>query len=190
MDEESPEDDEIEELMAEFEAEEEAYDAGVPRPRYRATHRDGRLMIISHCDALAPEGPVLTMLENSDRSDLLIADLAESVDGGRSRTWELTVTVLTPGEPSEEAEESILTWAGNVGFRRAWLPDRVIPLEGRPSFRSKASVRCENCGHTWRNRGRGFWSQVRKYRGFPPGCLLCGADLPVWEVEAPAVAGR
>lgn len=176
-------DEELEELLEEIAAEEDAQDAGVPRTRFRATYRDGRLLVLPRGDGLAEQGPILTMLEGSGCQGLVIADLAESSDNGPLGGWELTVTVLTPDELSREAEAAILGWAGNVGFRRAWLPDRVVKLGARRSFHSKARVHCENCGQNWRNSGRRFWQGVTHNRSFPTYCLLCGADLPAWEVE-------
>ena len=131
---------------------------------------------------------VLGSQERGRRGRLLIADLAESHDSGPEGAggWELTVTPLTAEPPGPKAVRALLAWSADVGYRRVWLPDRVVathPSTGR--FYSRAKVRCETCGTTWRNGGHGFWSRVSKYRCFPMSCQFCGSDLPVWEVRTP-----
>ena len=179
---------EIDELLSELVAEEDAIEAGVPRPRFRATWRRGRLLILPHHEGLVEQGPVATVLgsqERGRRGRVLIADLAESHDSGPEGAggWELTVTPLTAEPPSPRAVRALLDWSADVGYRRVWLPDRVVTHPSAGRFHSRAKVRCETCGTTWRNGGHGFWSRVSKYRCFPMSCQLCGGDLPVWEVE-------
>lgn len=184
MDDES-EDEELNELLEEIQAEEEAYEDGVPRPRLRATYGKGRLMLLAHGDALAEAGPILTMLGQREADERpVIADLADSRNAadpyGR---WELTVRVLSPDGLGAEAEGAILDWAANVGYGRVWLPDRVEQIDIRRPFHRLAQVECGNCGQVWRNSGRKFWQKVHRLRCFPPFCLLCGGDLPAWEVD-------
>ncbi len=178
---------EIDELLGEIVAEEEAIEAGVPRPRFRATWRNGRLLILPHHKGLAEQGPVSTVLGGGghDHQRLLVADLAESEGTGPEGRagWELTVIPLTAERPGAEAIEALLAWSADVGYRRVWLPDRVVTHPSLGAFYSRAKVRCGSCGTIWRNGGHDFWSRVTKYRCFPIYCQLCGGDLPVWEVE-------
>ncbi len=178
---------ELEDMLEQLAADETAYEMGVPRARFRVTYREGRLLVIHWADVLAEQGPVLTLLEDSELEDLLIADLAESRDSeGR---WELTMRLLTADGPSPPAERAILDWASDVGYRRIWLPDRVVNLSRRQGFNSRVKVHCHNCGQTWHDSGRAFWSHVVKQRSFPTFCRLCGADLPVWEPDSKVAKG-
>ncbi len=175
---------ELNKLYESLQAEEQAQDAGVPTPRLRATYRNARLLLTPHSDILAGDGPVLTMVaENGDRN-VVIANLSEAEDerDGHS-SWELTVTPLTDGGLTAASERALLAWAEHVGYRRAWLPDRVVDLGARPHSRSIAEVRCDSCGQFWRHSGWDFWTNVAERRSFPTFCLLCGGDLPAWRVR-------
>ena len=178
--------DELDDIIDQIEAKEEAIEAGVPTPSFRATWHEGRLLITPYHAGLVSKGPILTLL--SDREEeLLIADLSatEGSDPDGLRGWELTIEVHTPDPPSEAAREALLAWATEVGYRRVWLPDGVVDLE-QGEVRGAAQVRCGTCGQLWRADGHEFWSWVTRKRSFPTWCELCGGDLGVWEVEHPS----
>jgi hypothetical protein len=174
--------DELNEIYEAIEAEEQAQEAGVAQPRFRATHRNGRLTVLPHHDGLAEHSAVLTMLNEPTEGELTIADLGESEIAGKPGGWEMTVTVLTLGHPSPQAEHALVEWATDVGYRRVWLPDRVVTCQLQHSFLSGATAQCETCGQTWHQSGRSFWTHVAKRRSFPTYCLICGADLASWRI--------
>jgi hypothetical protein len=175
--------DELNELFEAREAREaEAQAAGVARVRFRATHRNGRLIVLPHHGGLATHDSVLSMLGDPADDGLMIANLGESEISGEPGAWELTVTLVTLSEPPEEAEEALVEWATNVGYRRVWLPGRVVNCEPASSFLNRATCECGTCGKTWHQSGRAFWENVLELRSLPSYCLICGGDLQGWRV--------
>jgi len=157
---------------------EEEIDLGVPQGMYRATVSGSRIQLVSLGALLAgTDSPVGTMFAEVEEAGVTIADLATS---GDDDSGELTVTFLAAGDPG--AEEALTRWAGLVGYRRIWFPDRVVDVGNGPRFMDKASVTCPGCRHVWTGGGRGFWIGIMSRRAFPAFCLLCGGDLPQWEL--------
>jgi hypothetical protein len=76
-------------------------------------------------------------------------------------------------------------WARAVGYRRVWLPDRLVPIDS-PAQMGRASVRCPTCRARWRERDPSFWHEVRSSGHFPWVCPVCGGDLPQWDVVEPS----
>jgi hypothetical protein len=98
---------------------------------------------------------------------------------------ELVATVPPNAPPVDRAARRVLSeWAALVGYRRLWLPDRVIELDPPPPVGS-ASVRCPTCTSVWSDSSAGFWATVRRNGHFPGYCPACGGSLPEWR-PAPA----
>ena len=149
------------------------------RPSWRATVRRGRLTVTSWAPWLATEGPIGNLFRLR-RADVTIADLTiEGEDEG-----ELLISFLCVGRDRSAAEQVLLDWAAHVGYRRVWLPDRLVEIEPSADQVGKAEVRCATCLATWRDGTPNFWAIVRKQGMFPKWCPLCGAELHQWTVLA------
>jgi hypothetical protein len=104
---------------------------------------------------------------------------------------ELVATVPPNAPPVGAAARRILAeWAALVGYRRLWLPDRVIALEPPPPV-GTAIVRCPTCTSVWADDSPGFWATVRANGHFPGYCPACSGSLPEWRpVRAGARGSR
>jgi hypothetical protein len=153
---------------------------GEPKsPTYRATIRNGRLTVTGWAPWLARGGPLGSLLRARERADVAIADL--TIHGEDDE--ELSVRFHAAGRMREEAERVLLEWASRVGYRRVWLPDRMIEIEPAPEQIGTASVRCPTCRAQWADSGPDFWLSVREQGAFPSWCPLCGCELPQWTVS-------
>ena len=153
----------------------------VPRPTWRATIRGGRLMLTQWAPFLITGGPAGTLFRGRRRTGVAIADLSlhgEDAD-------EITVRYWLEGADRASADEVLRTWAGDLGYRRIWLPDRVVELETDPERLERASVSCPTCRSRWSDGTPEFWHMVREAGMFPKWCPMCGCELPQWTVEAP-----
>jgi hypothetical protein len=102
---------------------------------------------------------------------------------------ELVATVPPNAPPPGAAARRLLAdWAALVGYRRLWLPDRVIDLDPPPPV-GAVSVRCPTCTSVWADSSDAFWAMVRRNGHFPGYCPACGGSLPEWR-PARAGAGR
>src|SRR4051812_30596086 len=93
-------------------------------PDFRLTVRRGAVLAIDWHPWLTTAGPMMTMLHARGRAGVAIAD----------------VTVLREGEVAAEAivrflagdtaraREAIVDWAGDVGYRRGWVPREALRL--------------------------------------------------------------
>jgi hypothetical protein len=93
------------------------------------------------------------------------------------------VATLPPNAPrlDRAARRVLADWAALVGYRRLWLPDRVIDLDPPPPV-GTASVRCPTCTSVWADDSARFWTVVRKCGHFPGFCPACGGSLPEWRL--------
>lgn len=153
---------------------------GEPQPKYRATYRKKRLMIMPFFPSMIVMGPSSGWFRKREQAATVIADLTahESASGP-----ELSITYYAARRNRPAAELAIAEWAASVGYRRLWLPDGLLELEAIVSDEDRASVKCTTCGHTWSDGGSQFWSMVFEQRAFPIFCPLCGGDLPQWRLE-------
>jgi hypothetical protein len=105
---------------------------------------------------------------------------------------EVIVRFLSEGRSREDADAALCRWARRVGYRRVWLPDRVVTLDPEPEVSRRAEVRCRICGSRWHDSTPEFWQMVRGMGTFPKWCVICGWELPQWEIasEKPGVEGR
>jgi len=102
---------------------------------------------------------------------------------------ELVATVPPNAPRLDRAARRVLAdWAALVGYRRLWLPDRVVELEPPPPV-GAASVRCPTCTSVWADDSARFWTVVRESGHFPGFCPACGGSLPEWRL-APGAAPR
>src|SRR4051794_23573248 len=145
-------------------------------PDFRVTVHRRKVLAIDWHPWLVSGGPMTTMLQERGRAGVAIADL--TVVQEDEVATEAIVRFLTGDRPA--ARETITTWAGDVGYRRLWLPGEVVELPG-PS-ESMAETRCNGCCAGLCDDGPEFWGHVRAVGRFPAGCPLCGADLPQWRV--------
>ena len=92
------------------------------------------------------------------------------------------IVVPVPRTPwTASAEEVVLRWAPTAGWRRVWLPGRVVSFDD-PAPLGRALVDCPSCGARWEDGSAPFWERVRGRGWFPPRCLACGGSLPEWTV--------
>jgi hypothetical protein len=97
---------------------------------------------------------------------------------------ELVVGFVTGSPDTPEIRERVAAWAQLVGFRRLWFPDELLALDPVEAELGEARVRCPTCSARFAERDADFWAMVRSNKLFPNRCLVCGAPLPQWEVEA------
>jgi hypothetical protein len=143
----------------------------IDAPICRAAVRDGRVTLNRWTPSLVDGGPAQAGLRTVTAA---LADL---------RTWdgELIVTPVAPTPWTGESDEAVLRWAATVGYRRVWLPSRMVDLDGFAQF-SAAAVDCPTCGARWEDQTVDFWENVRRNGWFPGFCLACGGSLPEWEI--------
>lgn len=157
----------------------EASEEGL-EPEYRATIRNGTVLLTHWAPWLVAGGVWNELLAARKRAGVAIADLTLT---GRNET-ELLVTFLSRGRDPAAAEDALCDWAHQVGYRRVWLPDRVVTLDASPDPFAHAEVRCRICGARWHDSAPDFWTMVREQRHFPKWCFICGWELPQWEVRS------
>jgi hypothetical protein len=145
-------------------------------PKFRATIADGRLMLIPWTPHLAFAGPLGVMARQRGEDGVTIVDL--SAPGPR----ELIATQVANGSRWPSARRTLLRWARIVGYRRVWLPDRVVDLEPPRRALGEASVHCPTCHMHWTDGSPDFWAFVHENGSFPRWCTICGSGLPQWEV--------
>jgi hypothetical protein len=154
-------------------------------PDFRGVVSAGRLHLNPWTPWLADSGPFGQMLLDREDAAVVIVDLAIT---GANRD-ELVVRFRTEPASRAESEVLLLEWARAVGYRRVWLPDRLVPIDA-PAPMGRASVRCPTCGARWRERDASFWHEVRTSGHFPWVCPICAGDLPQWEVLKPSKQTR
>jgi hypothetical protein len=152
-------------------------DGSVPDPSFRATIRGRRLMLTHWAPWLVRYGPSGRFLIERERAGVTIADL--TVHGEDDD--EVSVRFFALGTGREQAEEVLIEWATRVGYRRIWLPDRLVTTEPEPL--RTASVRCRTCSATWQDSSPEFWMAVKRGGMFPHWCPVCGCELPQWKVR-------
>src|SRR4051794_5084321 len=123
-------------------------------PDFRLTVRRDRVLAIDWHPFLVSGGPMTAMLHSRGRAGVAIA-------GDRPKV-----------------RAAITRWAGDVGYRRLWLPGEIVELPGPAE--ALAETRCSGCAIRLSADGPDFWDHVREAGRFPAACPLCGADLPQW----------
>jgi hypothetical protein len=149
-------------------------------PDFRLTVHRRKVLAIDWHPWLVCGGPMTTMLQERGRAGVAIADL--TVVHEDDVASEAVVRFLAGDRPAARA--AIATWAGDVGYRRLWLPGDVVELPGPAEH--MAETRCNGCCARLCDDGPEFWQHVRAVGRFPAGCPLCGADLPQWRVRQTA----
>lgn len=153
-------------------------------PACRATIVDGTVTLNGWRPNLMDGGPTQAALDRIEQRGVVLADLTRLGDEGD----ELLASFVTRGPALEDAREALVAWARTVGYRRLWLDDRVVALDGGPAVAGTAVVECPTCRATWSDTRPGFWFGVRENGWFPGFCLACGGSLPEWWVREPAGA--
>ena len=145
-------------------------------PDFRLTVRRDTVLAIDWHPFLVSGGPMTAMLHSRGRAGVAIADLTVIHDDETAA--EAVVRFLTGDRPKVRA--AITRWAGDVGYRRLWLPGEIVELPGPAE--ALAETRCSGCAIRLSDDGPDFWDHVREAGRFPAACPLCGADLPQWRV--------
>jgi hypothetical protein len=143
-------------------------------PFLRATIAGGRITLNPPLRGTITGGPASMTLARLD--GVVLVDLRHSGEDDD----ELVATV-PPNAPhlTAAARRTLARWAALVGYRRLWLPDRVLELESPGALRI-AEVRCPTCTATWSDGSESFWAMVRANGHFPGYCPACGGSLPEW----------
>ena len=68
---------------------------------------------------------------------------------------ELIVTPVPRAPWDTQAEDALLRWAPTAGYRRVWLPERVVTFDGPPPL-GQARVDCPSCGARWEDGSANF----------------------------------
>jgi hypothetical protein len=148
-------------------------------PICRAAIREGRVTLNAWTPGLIRGGPAGAALASVDAA---LADLRVPEDR------ELVVTPVARVPWPATAEGALLAWARRVGYRRVWLPGRVVELAGELATTGVAAVDCPTCGAHWEDGAIAFWEGVRANGWFPATCLACGGSLPEWAPVGSAAA--
>jgi hypothetical protein len=143
------------------------------QPTCRATIRDGVVTLNAWMPGLRGRGPEPSGFRTITAA---LADLTMLGAG------ELVVAPVPRVAWTAVAEEALLTWALLAGYRRVWLPGRVVDADGELAALGHAAVGCPTCGAHWEDGDVSFWESVRRQGWFPGTCLACGGSLPEWSV--------
>jgi len=141
-------------------------------PTCRATVSAGAVTLNPWRSGMGPHGPLKAGYAHVTAS---LADLRRLEDD------ELVVVPVRGTPWTDQAAATLLDWAARVGYRRVWLPDRVIELDALADV-GWATATCPTCGARWEDGGPDFWERVRDHGWFPASCLACGGSLPEWGV--------
>ena len=144
-------------------------------PTCRATIRDGAVTLNPWRPGMGPCGPLKAGYAWVTAA---LADLHRHDD-------ELTVVPVRGTPWADDADTALLAWAARAGYRRVWLPDRVVEVRALAQT-GWAAATCPTCGARWEDGGPYFWETVRHDGWFPASCLACGGSLPEWELEESA----
>lgn len=148
-------------------------------PDFRATIVDGQITLNEWWPGLVCGGPWREQFRQRRDAGVAIADLRRRRDAHGD--GDLTVEFLSGGDRAQ-AEHALEQWARCTGYRRIWFEDRVVDLGAEPPASCTACVRCPTCGAGWDDGIPEFWTSVRDDGCFPRTCLLCGGELPQWEI--------
>ncbi len=146
-------------------------------PMCRATIAGGTLTLNVWDPTLITSGAAAQPLYNLAREGVVLADLTVIESDGER---ELIVHFLPAGSGTREAEDLLLRWARQTGYRRVWLPDRIVDLDNTLLEVVEAEVKCPTCRLTWRDDSLDFWVMVRQWGYFPGTCPACNGSLPEW----------
>ncbi|MGI9021542.1 MAG: hypothetical protein ACR2G3_12635 [Solirubrobacterales bacterium] len=141
----------------------------------------GRITLAAFGHDLLPARETRALLTRSLRAICLVE---LSLDRG-AEGMELVVAPLA--ELPQDDEKTLVAWAAITGFRRVWLPRRMIELD-EPTATATATVKCPTCGLRWREEGPDFWAEVRRQAEFPGRCPVCGGTLRQWRVSGGHIA--
>jgi hypothetical protein len=143
----------------------------VKHPTCRATIRKGVVTLNRWSPTLFGHGPEPAGFKTLKAA---LADLQIAGD-------ELIVTPVPRAPWDAHAEHALLRWAPTAGYRRVWLPERVVTFDGPPPL-GQARVDCPSCGARWEDGSANFWDRVLSDGRFPGRCPACGGSLPEWSV--------
>ena len=150
-----------------------------PTPWSRATITGDGLTLNPWAPNLITGGPAVMSLEPLAERGIALADLYAEGDPGDE---ELVVRYVARTR-TRASDETLLRWARTVGYRRVWMPERVVDLSAPAAELGLAETRCRVCTLEWRDDTVEFWHGVRMAGAFPGFCLGCGASLPEWTVR-------
>lgn len=147
-------------------------------PDFRLTISRGRVR-------LAPWAPWLLDADAIGiHPGLALADLTILRDDETDPADEAIVAVLAGDHPAHR--RTLVGWAQTAGYRRLWLPDRVVDLERVLGCRVASQCGC--CRARFSDDSPDFWLMVRTTGCFPTQCLVCGSDLPQWQPVTPVTS--
>ncbi len=150
-------------------------------PTYRASVRNGRLSLTDWDPVLLSQTMLNAGIPGLSERQATIVDLiivGEEED-------ELIAVLSDQRDEVKTAVQVLLAWAGFVGYRRIWLPDRVVNIEPSPDQIGVATLTCPTCLSEFSAEGPDFWLGIRKAKSFPKFCLACGCEAPQWDVASP-----
>ncbi len=147
-------------------------------PNYRATIRNGQLVLLGWEPSLPTWGPRGAPMLDRAAGDVLIADLTVVDDGHGGR--DVLVQMLRPPGEWEEHFEVLIEWARTTGHTRVWLDEQVVELGSSTGLGGTVATTCDRCGSTWSENDMEFWGHVERLGYFPYACPVCSADMPQW----------
>ena len=150
-----------------------------PMPWCRATIAQDTVTLNPWTPQLIRGGPASMTLERLAGAEVALADLTAEGDPGDE---ELFVRYVPRSPRTERSDAALLAWAATVGYRRVWMPERVVDLDPGAEPIGLAETTCRCCRLLWRDDSDDFWHGVRQAGAFPGFCMACGASLPEWRV--------
>jgi len=151
----------------------------LPAPSYRATVRNGMLFITDWAAVLVSREKLRAGSSGSVSEGAKILDLMIIGEDGD----ELIAAYSFDSDEPGNVDQTLLDWAGHVGYRRVWLPHQVVDIAPSPEQIGTATLTCPTCSQEYTGDGPDFWLSVRQARIFPPFCVACGCEVPQWEVD-------
>ena len=154
-------------------------DTDLPRPQYRATLADGKLLFADWTPFLArrygPFGQLLDQAEIAAIADLTI--LRDEAD-----RLELIVAELR-GAAEPALRSALVRWATLLGYRRVWFADDLVePDPSEAGAGRRVRTRCLACASSWSEDAPEFWLGARQTGVFPAHCPVCGHTMPQWSL--------
>jgi hypothetical protein len=145
----------------------------------RAIIRNGRLTL-THRPMFLQARRTLTYARALQEAGTTICDLEIERSDHSS---ELIVRFVPAGSESDEAVETLLSWAELAGFGRVWLPDRIVELGSTlvPDPDTLEAVACPTCGiEDGDFLTADALAMLRRRGHIPRLCPVCGEHKPEW----------
>jgi len=149
------------------------------QPWCRATIMGRTITLNPWTPALIRGRPAAMALERLAAMGVALADLYAEREPGDE---ELLVQLAWRSARWAATDETLLDSAQIVGYRRVWLPERLVDRDAARAPVGSAQTTCPTCRLEWRDETPELWDAVRTAGVFPGSCPAYGGSLPQWRV--------